>query len=445
MPQSRRKPASVPPSGTAILLLLAVNLLAAGLWAYANSFHGPFVFDDIPGIVENPSLDALWPPARWIGAPPGSTPSGRPVLNFSLALNHALGGLDVTGYHVLNVAVHLAAGLALFGVVRRTLLSDRLRASFERVASPLAFAVALIWIAHPLNTEAVTYVVQRGESLAGLFLLLTLYCAIRGWTWAAVAACALGMGSKETMVVAPLLVVLWDHVFRDEGARRWRFYGALAATLVVMLLPMLSETQGRTAVSRLLGYTAKAPGDAWTPWSYLWTQAGVIAHYLALAFRPWPLVFDYYDWPPRTRRPTSCRRRCCWSPLFALTVAAVVRRQPLGFAGAWFFLTLAPTSSLLPIPTEIAAEHRMYVPLAAVVAVVVIGLCASCAAGAARRAAAGVSPRHSCSRRSSLFVGLAALTRARNRDYATAVALWGDTVAKRPANARARISLRRSS
>src|SRR5205085_5114509 len=130
--------------------------------------------------------------------------------------------LDVTGYRVLSLAVHLAAGLALFGVIRRTLMSEWLRDRFGAAATPLAFAAALVWTVHPLNTEAVTYVVQRGESLAGLFLLLTLYCAIRGWHAAAVTACALGMGSKETMIVAPALVVLWDRLFRSEGARRSR-------------------------------------------------------------------------------------------------------------------------------------------------------------------------------------------------------------------------------
>jgi protein O-mannosyl-transferase len=405
-------------------------LVAAGLWAYANSFSGVFVFDDIPGIVNNPSIRSLWPPAHWFAAPPGSTPSGRPVLDFTLALNYALGGLDVAGYHALNLAIHLAAGLALFGVVRRTLMSERLRDGLRAAATPLAFAAALAWTVHPVNTEAVTYIVQRGESLAGLFLLLTLYCAIRGWTAAAVAACALGMGSKETMIVAPALVVLWDRVFRGEGARRWRLYGALATTLAVMLLPMLSETQGRTAVSRLLGYTAKAPGDTWTPWSYLWTQAGVITHYLALAVKPWPLVFDYYDWPRAGSPADVLPQALLLCVLLGLTVFAVVKRHPLGFAGAWFFLTLGPTSSILPIPTEIAAEHRMYVPLAALVAIVVVSLFALVRGHAIKIAVGTVV----------LVLGLASLTRARNLDYASDETLWLDTVTKRPGNARARIN-----
>jgi protein O-mannosyl-transferase len=438
MSPSRRRPTSSgSPDAPLLILLFAVNLVAAGVWAYATSFRGPFVFDDVPGIVHNPSIESLWPPAQWFAAPKGSTPSGRPVLNFSLALNHALGGLDVAGYHVLNLVIHLAAGLALFGVVRRTLQSPRLRERFGAVATPLAFAVALIWIAHPLNTEAVTYVVQRGESLAGLFLLLTLYCAIRGWTWGAAIACALGMGSKETMIVAPALVVLWDHVFREEGARRWRLYGALAATLIVVLLPMLSETQGRTAVSRLLGYTAKAPGDTWTPWSYLWTQAGVIAHYLVLAFKPWPLVFDYYDWPPAHSPGDVLPQALLLVALFGLTVFAIVKRHPLGLAGAWFFLTLAPTSSLLPIPTEVAAEHRMYAPLAAIIAIAIVPLFAVLRAYVRRDAR--LASRFIFGM-VVLFLGLASLTRARNSDYLTDEILWRDTVVKRPANARARIN-----
>src|SRR5688500_18886543 len=95
--------------------LAPVVLVAGGLWAYAGSYAGAVVFDDVPGIVNNPSIQLLWPPSWWFAAPPGSTPSGRPVLNFTLALNYAIGGLDVAGYHVLNLIVHLAAGIALLG------------------------------------------------------------------------------------------------------------------------------------------------------------------------------------------------------------------------------------------------------------------------------------------------------------------------------------------
>ncbi len=159
-------------------LLVAV----AGLLAYHNSFTNPFVFDDEPSIQENPTIHHLWPiwPAL---SPPhsgGATVEGRPVINLSVAINYALGGLDVRGYHVLNLTIHILAGLTLLGIVRRTLLKRRLRERFGAVANELALATALLWTVHPLQTESVTYVIQRAESIMGLFYLLTLYCFIRG-------------------------------------------------------------------------------------------------------------------------------------------------------------------------------------------------------------------------------------------------------------------------
>src|SRR4029078_8113295 len=128
----------------------------------------------------------------------------------------------VWGYHATNLLVHVLAGLALFGVVRRTLLTKPMRDRFAGASAPLAFAGALIWLAHPLQTSAVTFIVQRAESLMGLFYLTTLYCSIRAaefdfqnrtWIGAAVVASALGMASTEAMATAPFIVALWIWVF----------------------------------------------------------------------------------------------------------------------------------------------------------------------------------------------------------------------------------------
>ena len=409
----------------------AVGLALATGWAYSTSFGGVFVYDDVPAIVNNASIRAFWPPSNWFAAPIGSI-TGRPLLNFTLAINYAISGLEPWSYHAVNLAIHFLAALALFGVVRVTLKSDRLRGRFGQAATPIGFAAALLWVVHPLNTEAVTYVIQRGESLAGLFLFLTLYCSIRGWLWRAVVTCALGMASKETMIAAPAIVVLWDLVFRPGGARRRSMYGGLTATLLVLLLPMIDETEGRAALARVLGLRPAAPGDTWTSWSYLWTQAGVILHYVRLAFVPWPLVFDYYDWTHAWSPADVVPQAIVLTTLAGATVFAVIKRHPLGFAAGCFFLALAPTSSLLPIPTEIADEHRMYVPLASLIATAVVGACVVVRSrrGSEVAIAAGV-----------LAVGLGLITRSRNLDYRSAEALWGDTVAKRPANARARINL----
>ncbi|HEY7088153.1 MAG TPA: hypothetical protein VH518_08705, partial [Tepidisphaeraceae bacterium] len=156
--------------------LVVILILAA----YSNSFFGPFIFDDIASIKNNTTIRHLWPPTAALFPPSeGQTVQGRPVLNLSFALNRAVGGLGVFGFHVTNVAIHIVASLLLFGIVRRTLLLPSMRPRFGRSATQLAAAISALWAVHPLLTESVTYVVQRAESLAGLFLLLTLYCFIR--------------------------------------------------------------------------------------------------------------------------------------------------------------------------------------------------------------------------------------------------------------------------
>jgi tetratricopeptide (TPR) repeat protein len=433
------------------VLLAAVAIVAAGFWAYANSLSGGFVFDDTPAIVDNPHIRTLWPLTRSMSAPPEVTVSGRPTAAFSLALNYAFAALDVRGYHAFNLAIHLAAALALFGVVRRTLLSPAMRDRFSRAATPLAFVVALLWVVHPLQTESVSYIVQRVESLMGLFYLLTLYCAIRAWDangkasrrWgtAAIVACALGMGSKEVMVSAPLIVVLWDAIFWT-GARalgpgpgaflrgRWPLYAGLASTWVILALLVYFERRGQSVGFGLEG---------WTPWTYLLTQSDVIVHYLLLAIAPLSLVIDY-GWPRVTAFAAVWPEFLVLSLALAATIAGLLRRHALGFAGAAFFLPLAPSSSVLPIVTEIAAEHRMYLPLAAIAATVVIGMYVVATrvmpSGAARRAlrfaAIGAV--------AAAAIALGLLTRQRNLDYVSQDALWRDAVEKRPSNVRARVT-----
>ena len=148
-------------------------ILAAGAIAvYSRTFSVPLLFDDNHAIVDNSTIrhwsTAFWPPLN-------TTASGRPILNLSLAINYAISGTAVWSYHALNLAIHVLAGLTLFGIVRRTLAP---RAG--PAASLIAFSAALLWTLHPLQTESVTYIVQRAESLMGLFYLLTLYCFIRG-------------------------------------------------------------------------------------------------------------------------------------------------------------------------------------------------------------------------------------------------------------------------
>lgn len=227
--------------------LLAAALIGIAVAAvYSGTLRDPFVFDDITAIPENPSIRALWPLWGTLAAPAtATTMAGRPVANLTLALNYARGGTDPSGYHALNILVHALGCLALYGVIRRTLLLPPLEKRFGGDAFPLALLAALIWGLHPLQTESVTYVVQRVESMAGLFYLVCLYCFLRstqaarplGWRIATVLSCLVGMGTKEVMATAPFALFFFDRTFLAgsfSGAWRQRrgLYLCLAATWV---------------------------------------------------------------------------------------------------------------------------------------------------------------------------------------------------------------------
>ena len=446
-------------------------VVAAGLAVYAGSFAGTFVFDDLSTIRFNPAIRSFataWHQPAGLGL----TTNGRPLGAFSLALNYAISGTGVWSYHVFNVAIHLLAGLALFGVVRRTLAGDpgagRNKYPKTRYAElppvAIAFASALLWTVHPLQTESVTYIGQRVESMMGLFYLLTLYCFIRGvtgdcsfpaaepgrrsplpagekaarrrrWFWFGLSclACLFGMLSKEVMVSAPLLVVLYDRTFVSGSFREaWRRHRGIFAGLAATWVPLacavvLAGNRGGTA-----GYGANA---VW--WRYALVQFPAILHYLRLCFWPHPLVIDYGSslaLQPGLVVPGVM----AVAALLAGVAVALARRPALGFLGAAFFAILAPSSSVVPIATETMAEHRMYLPLAPVVVLSVVvlyrGLQAVLAGG--RRAAFALLAVASAA---GCVLGIA--TVERNRDYSSDVALWTVTAQSRPGNMRAVISL----
>ena len=223
--------AAPPPRGSRVWCWVAVlTIVLAGLAAYRNSLHGPFVYLDQAAIRDNPTIRHLWPLSTVLQPPRdrGITVEGRPLVNLTFALNYAAGGGAVRGYHLANLAIHLAGGLLLFGIIRRTLT-----ARGDAQAVLFAWIAALLWVVHPLTTESVTYLVQRAESLMGLFYLATLYGFIRGagssgagragWFGLSWLACLLGMATKEVMVSAPLIVFCYDRTF-SAGAfvAAWR-------------------------------------------------------------------------------------------------------------------------------------------------------------------------------------------------------------------------------
>ncbi|MCX6954290.1 MAG: tetratricopeptide repeat protein [Verrucomicrobia bacterium] len=404
--------------------LSAVALFLAVVAAYANSLAGLFVFDDPPAIPDNATIRQLWPLGPVLSPPAGAGVGGRPLANLSFALNYAVGGTDVVGYHLGNLVLHALSALVLFALVRRTLLQPVLRDRFGAAATGLAFAVAGLWALHPLQTATVTYLSQRTEGLMGLCYLLTLYGfsrsaetgASRLWAPGAVLACAAGMATKEVMVTAPVVALLYDRTFvagsfSAAWRARWKTYLGLAATWGLLAFLLVGVEQ------RGVGFGLSLP---W--WRYAATGCYALCTYFHLALWPQPLVFDYGPNVAELLSPAPFVALV--AGFVALTVIALWRAPRLGFLGCWLLVISAPTS-VIPIVRQQVAENRFYLPLAAVVAFVVLAL-------------------HTWLGRRSLLVFAAlavaggAATARRNADYRTALSLWADTVEKRPDNWRAR-------
>ena len=428
---ARRRSRSSQPSATAPYpqpsdrtARLGVPLLIVAVVAvYANSLNTPFQFDDYAPLqneVARQSRPEMTPAANL-----GVQVAGRPVVRASFALNYAWGGTDVTGYHAFNIAVHIACALLFFFLVRQV-LSSWAGDDWRRHASSIALWSALLWALHPLNTGAVTYVSSRSESLMAMWYLATLLAAMGAHdprrrlarSAAAVVFCALGMATKETMVTAPLMVLVLDrslvfssftHAFLERG----RLYAALAATWSILAALLLTGARAES-VGFALGVS---------PWTYLLNQAEILTDYFRRSFWPYPLVFAYGE--PRALGPGDV-----W-PHAALILALVLlacwawwKAPRVGVLAVAFFVVLAPTSTVVPIATEVGAERRMYLPLMALALFVVLLGHAIWRSTAQRRVGAAIG--------AVVCLGLAALTMQRNTEYATAEGLWRSTLERWP-------------
>lgn len=425
------------------LSIAAVILLAAGLIAYANSFSGAFVFDDIGGIVDNPHVRRLWPLIFTLQAPPDAPSAGRPVIAYSLALNYFFGALNPWGYHLFSVVMHWINACLLCAILRRTFSIQRFSQKAKDASAGLALSITLVWLAHPLLTESVTYVSQRTELVVSFFILAALYCAIRAafsarykiWRATAVACCFLGTLSKEVMAAAPLIIFAYDAVFLSSSWRKALkpkpvFYTSLALTWIP--LAWIIATNPRPL-------TVSVDSARWlTPLDYARTQCGIILHYLRLAVWPNPLTLDYTNWPVSQTWAAALPHLATIAGLIAVTLWALCRQPGLGFAGAWFFLILFPSSGVVPIVGELAAERRMYLPLAAVVALAVLAVWK-----AARYLLSGEVLRRWAYRImvAVCVIFFAQRSALRNKDYVTEVVLWQKTVAQQPESSFAHASL----
>jgi protein O-mannosyl-transferase len=418
--------------------LIAAGMAIAVVLVYWNSLQSPFLFDDTGAVLNNPTIRKLWslsvlkPPAD------GSTTTGRPFVNLSFAINHAISGERVWSYHALNILIHVLAAWTLMGVVRRTL---RLETVGSALPTKTAAAAAFWWALHPMQSETVVCIAQRTESLCALLYLLTLYCFVRGmhreepaaphekssqrtWLAASIGACLFGMATKEVMVTAPVLILIYDRTFiAGTMARalreRWLYYAGLAGTWIPLAgLVMLGGGARGSAAGFGLGVT-------W--WSYLLEQARGLVIYLRLSLWPYPLILDYGS------STAESVGDVWWQLLVVLVLLGVtgwmlVRQPKIGFLLTAFFLILAPSSSVVPLVTQTIAEHRMYLPLAALIV-------------AATFVVFRWLEHRSQWMLAAAAVALAGVTVARTQDYRTVISIWTDTITKVPRNARAHNNL----
>jgi tetratricopeptide (TPR) repeat protein len=449
------------------VLALAIGVL------YGPALTAPFIFDDLDAIITNRSITSLWPLVGTRDHPGPLNPeealptAGRPLVNLTFALNYYLGELNPVGYHAGNVLIHFASALLLWAIVRRTLRLPYFAGRFDASAGWLALAAALLWALHPLQTEAVIYATQRTELMMAFVYLATLYCSLRYWSqlplppgegrgegalerqnfrrrvWLtlAVCACAAGMASKEVMVSAPLIVLLFERTFiagsvANALRRSWPLYLGLAATLVLLLALNINAPRRHSA-----GFGLGPP-----VWNWWLTQSQALVMYFKLVVWPSPLLI-YYQWPYLA---TIGAAWMYLAPILVLGIATLIllwRNRPLGFLGTWVFAILAPTT-IVPIPTEMAAERRMYLPLAAIAVLFVLASFSGVRLIMTRQTA---GRQNSDPKSSPILVGLipallvaitfVLLSANRLEAYSDEITLWQQVLRHQPSNSLAHYNL----
>lgn len=421
-----------PPLAASLLL----GLLSAVI--YSNTLDAPFVFDDTQNIEENPlirvtsaSAGALWRVA--VESPK------RPIAFVSFALNHAFDGYRVYGYHLVNVAIHAANGMLVF-LAAAQLLAWRPDPPAGHAPTPdfgwAALFAAAIFVAHPAQTQSVSYVVQRMNGLSVMFYLAAFLLFVRGrhrgplrrgLLWSGCGVCwLLALGSKEIAITLPLILLLHEWFFERDLRLDWvrsnKRWIATGTAVVVAAAFWLAKPS-------LFDYSQRD----FSPSQRLLTESRVIVSYLSLLLYPRPSRFSLtHD----VAVSTSVLEPATTLPAILLLVALLgtalvgARRQRVAsFAVLWFFVNLALESSIIPL--ELMYEHRLYLPMfgfSLLVAVFVEWL-------------AERSPR-SVTAGCVLLIGvLAAGAHARNETWRDPIALWSDVVRRYSQDYRARNNL----
>ncbi|WP_242342611.1 tetratricopeptide repeat protein [Anaeromyxobacter terrae] len=439
-----------------------VALCALCLVAYATSFDGPFVFDDVRIIADNPLLRDLrnYLPG---GAGYRALPN-RYLTNLTFALNYRAGGLAVGGYHAVNVAIHLASALLVRALVLVLFRTRRLAASsLAPQREAIAFVAAALFATHPMQTMAVTYIVQRATSLATLLYLASVvsYGAWRirreegrsataadaALFAAHLLAAGLAMRAKEIAFTLPFAVVALELSF-FERRRRWLVpLVPVLATALIIPATLLARAPGTAGALAQLGAATRVETTLGRA-DYLTTEIAVVVTYLSMLLLPVGQSVDH-DYPVH---------RSLAEPEVAVSLLALAllaglaaflfwrtsprRARPLdpgarlaAFGIGWFFLALSVESTLIPI-LDVFNEYRVYLASAGLFPAVALGITL-----AARRVAPEHPGRAALAAGTAVAVVLAAATVVRNGAWDSATALWADAAAKAPRKARPHLNL----
>jgi tetratricopeptide (TPR) repeat protein len=354
---------------------LASIFAIAAFLLYANTLDAPFVLDDRHNIEANPyvRLNTL----TWNGIVDAGfkgPSSNRPVANISFALNHYLHQLHPTGYHAINILIHSATGIFLFLFLETLLSTGALRSSHE-TSRWIAFIAALIWLVHPLQTQSVTYIVQRMNSLAAMFYVLSLLLYAKARLvddarkrWSLFSGCVLAgtlaLGSKESAVTLPVFIFLYEWYFFQDLGKKWlkihlRYVAAILLFLALAGLVYL----GMSPWEHIKSFNDFAGGE-FTLVERSLTQFRVVIHYISLLLYPHPsrlnLDHDFALSRSLMDPPATLLSLCVIVALVAMAVYLAKRERLASFCILWFFGNLIVESSVIPL--AIIFEHRTYLP-----------------------------------------------------------------------------------
>ena len=354
-------------------ILLLTMLSGIIILIYAQTLTTPFIFDDISNIRDNHHIRIPYLSLKnlaWAGFQ--SPLTNRPIANISFALNYYVHGYNLVGYHVVNILIHLATGLMLYFLVKATLLTPALRDQYANFGW-IPFFTAFIWLVHPLQTQSVTYLVQRMNSMAAMFYVLSMLLYVKFRLAAnsrgkgllvigCILAGLLAFGTKEISATLPGFIILYEWFFFQGLSRQWvRRNLLILAGLGLLIVAISLAYFENDPIARLLGgYNSRD----FTMGQRVLTQFRIVIFYMSLLIWPKPsrlnldhdFGLSYSLTNPLTTLPSI-------AIIIALIILAILiaRREPLiSYGILWFFGNLVIESSVIGL--ELVFEHRNYLP-----------------------------------------------------------------------------------